>query len=329
MWLRQSHLALTAFLAAMLLATLLAGMAGSHLWSGAAAAPGNPTTSQPLNQNVDYLGPDSAAALALDFPVLVPPYVPGPFGGEPAVGGGGGFYSLYWIVSGGDPTFLQVTGEVGGTLPAGSPYDLNVELSINASVQGYEAIRDVTSVYDVVWWIAGGVLYKVESRNMSTDSLSLANSLIAFSAPAPDPEPPAEPVEPQPETEPEGDEPPAETVETPDSDADTAPDDDAAPSDTSSEDVSASAPATEPAADPAEEPEAAASASEDVTVEGQPAPAEANDSDNDNDQDTSPVGEEQPASDISSDGTGGPPLPVFGGDGTGGTRDIVVPENED
>lgn len=147
-------------------------------------------------QNVDYISARSGAALDLGFPVLVPSWVPAPFGGEPSIDGGGGSYSLYWMNGGGDPTFLQVTGVVGGGLPAGSPYDLNIQLSINASVNGYGAIHDVTPIYDAVWWIQGGVLYSVQSRNMTgTDSLSLANSLTQFVPPAaPGPEPTAPPV---------------------------------------------------------------------------------------------------------------------------------------
>ena len=51
-------------------------------------------------------------------------------------------------------------------------------------MQGYDAIHDVTSIYDNVWWIAGGVLYMVSSNNMTgVDSLTLANSLIALEVP--------------------------------------------------------------------------------------------------------------------------------------------------
>jgi len=101
-------------------------------------------------QNVDWMSSDQASQLDLGFTVLVPTWVPAPFGGSPAVQAGGGYYSLYWMNGGGAPTFLQITGEVGGSLPAGSPADLNNQLSINASVQGYDAIHDVTSIYDNV-----------------------------------------------------------------------------------------------------------------------------------------------------------------------------------
>lgn len=160
-------------------------------------------------QNVDWMTADQAATLDLSFNVMVPNGIPAPFAGSPSMSASSGYYSLYWVNYGGAPTFLQITGEVGGSLPAGSPADLNQQLSINASVQGYEAIHDVTSIYDNVWWIAGGVLYTVSSNNMqSTDSLSLADSLIALQPPVqqelvpvvtPTPRPPAPTTAPQPE----------------------------------------------------------------------------------------------------------------------------------
>ena len=136
-------------------------------------------------QNVDWLSSQTASSLNLGFTVLVPGSVPSPFGGEPSVSASGGYYSLYWMNVSADPTFLQITGQVGGGLPAGSPYDLNNQLFVNASVQGYDAIHDVTPIYDQVWWIADGVLYSVASKNLDgTDSLSLANSLVALQAPS-------------------------------------------------------------------------------------------------------------------------------------------------
>ncbi|HYJ12802.1 MAG TPA: hypothetical protein VEW66_04385, partial [Thermomicrobiales bacterium] len=173
------------------------------------AAPQAPPIFEAKAQNVDYIPAETAPALDLGFPVLVPSWVPSPFGGQPAIDAGGGYYGLYWMIAGGEPTFLHVTGQAGGGLPAGSPYDLNNELFINASVMGYDAIHDVTPAYDAVWWIAGGVLYKVESRNSGTDSLSLANSLIAFVGPSvSEPEPtvipdPTIPPDPGPTSPPE------------------------------------------------------------------------------------------------------------------------------
>ncbi len=152
-------------------------------------------------QNVDWLSAESAAKFAgVGFDVLVPTAVPGPFGGEPAIRASSGAYSLYWMITGGPPTFLEITGVAGGSMPAGSPADLNIPLEINASVQGYQAIHDLTEIYDNVWWQAGGVLYTVSSRNLTTtDSLSLANALVPLTIPTPtDPGESEEPVE-QPE----------------------------------------------------------------------------------------------------------------------------------
>ncbi|MEJ7839346.1 MAG: hypothetical protein WKF81_11045 [Thermomicrobiales bacterium] len=170
------------------------------------AAPGiPPSTSESSAQNVDWMSADMGSRLDLGFSVLVPTYIPGPFGGAPSVSASGGYYSLYWQLGGGSPTFLQISGTVGGSLPAGSPADLNNELFINANVQGYEAINDVTAIYDSVWWIAGGVLYQVEGLNVDVGSLSLANSLVTLVPPAPQPEPTAIPTEEQPVDEPEPD----------------------------------------------------------------------------------------------------------------------------
>jgi len=168
---------------------LLAVGAGFILLGGTLALPVLPATAGPsatqsvrvAAQNVDWLSSDAAASLNLGFTVLVPSWVPAPFGGAPSISTAGGYYSLYWMNAGGDPTFLQITGQVGGALPAGSPYDLNNQLFVNASVNGYDAIHDVTPIYDQVWWIQDGVLYNVNSKNMAgTDSLSLANSLTVL-----------------------------------------------------------------------------------------------------------------------------------------------------
>jgi hypothetical protein len=272
----------------------------------AAPAPAGPQAISVVSQNVDYIGAESGAALDLGFPVLVPGWVPSPFGGSPSIDAGGGYYSLYWMNAGGDPTFLQVTGQVGGGLPAGSPYDLNVELSINASVQGYGAIHDVTPAYDAVWWIAGGVLYKVESRNSGTDSLTIANSLIAFqppSAPEPEPEPTSPPLEPTaepPVSEPETDTGGSETI--PETSEESAGEDTSTSGDEPEEQVDQVSPgdgtgeSAEEGDDAAETPEPTSIASDGT---GQPS--------------------------VTSDGTGGAQIPVIGGDGTGGTNDIVIP----
>ncbi len=192
-------------IAVLLALTLSAG------WMNAAAAPGMISSTRASLQNAGYLEADEARKLDLEFPVLVPSSVPAPFSGAPSVSGGGGSYSLYWMNPGGDPTFLYVTGDVGGSPPAGSRDDFNNELSINATVRGVDAIHDVTTTYDDVWWVENGVLYSVQSRNMTgADSLSLANSLIALAAPPPDPvteEAPPETAEPEQEPDPTSDAP--------------------------------------------------------------------------------------------------------------------------
>ncbi len=286
------------------------------------AVPGQPAggAATSIAQNVDYIGPDAGSALDLDFPVLVPSWVPGPFGGSPSIDSGGGYYSLYWMNAGGEPTFLQVTGQVGGALPAGSPYDLNVQLFINASVQGYGAIHDVTPAYDTVWWIAGGVLYKVESRNSSTDSLTLANSLITFVAPsAPGPEP-----EPEPTSPPVVDEPEPDTVDP--EPGTTAPNESSGGSTTLPADETGT---TDPEAEVAPSDSGEEGPAEDA-AEPESAPAEQEPDEQAADVPETP--EVPPiASDgtgdtgFSSDGTGGAQNLVVGGDGTGGTVDVVIP----
>ncbi|MBA2277586.1 MAG: hypothetical protein H0W06_07450 [Chloroflexia bacterium] len=156
--------------------------------AGSTAAPGTRSDSTSFRaQNVDWLGSDAAGQLDVGFDALVPTAVPSPFGGEPAIQSSAGYYSLYWWIPGEPPTFLQISGTVGGALPAGSPYDLNIQLEINASVQGNPAIQDITPIYDNVWWQAGNVVYMVSSRNLTeTDSLSLANALVPLTVSVPD-----------------------------------------------------------------------------------------------------------------------------------------------
>ncbi len=279
------------------------------------AAPGQPGTdlAAALEQNVDYIGPESGAALDLDFPVLVPSWVPGPFGGSPSIDSGGGYYSLYWMNAGGEPTFLQVTGQVGGALPAGSPYDLNVQLFINSSVQGYGAIHDVTPAYDTVWWIAGGVLYKVESRNSSTDSVTLANSLIAFIPPsAPEPEP----TSPPPVAED-----PGPVVEEPDPVTD-APSSDGGGSTVPTVDESAAPEqvTADESGDPASDGTDNEASAPEPTVPAGEALAES-----DSPAETSIVSDGTGDTLYSSDGTGGAQNLVVVGDGTGGTIDVIIP----
>jgi len=194
--------------ARVVIALLVAIMLAMGTSPAGTAAPASPAGSGVLRaQNVGWLSAESVAEFAsVEFTVLVPTAVPGPFGGEPAIDASGGAYSLYWMIPGGAPTFLHMEGIAGGALPAGSPNDLNIPLEINASVGGNAAIHDVTDIYDNVWWQAGGVLYSISSRNSSTDSLGLANALIPLVVPdeeGPDdgPEPPGEGpvVDPEPE----------------------------------------------------------------------------------------------------------------------------------
>lgn len=287
------------------------------------AAPQAPSIDVVRAQNVDYISAEAALALDLGFPVLVPSWVPSPFGGPPAIDAGGGYYGLYWMNVGGDPTFLHITGQVGGGLPAGSPYDLNNELFINASVMGHDAIHDVTPAYDAVWWIAGGVLYKVESRNSGTDSLSLANSLIAFQGPSlPAPEPTVAP-EPtfalEPTVAPEPTDPPAPVpTQAPDGE-----NPDEAPQSDNPATIVPTAEPTSEAVDPG--PDVVVDSDGEVQTEtvpgddttaGDPAIAEVGGT-----LTTDGTGQ----STVSSDGTGGPDVPAIDGDGTGGAADVYVP----
>lgn len=192
-----------------LVVALLMAMTLSVGSLSAAAAPDTVTVSRSAFQNVEYLDAEAAQELNLDFPVLVPSYVPAPFSGAPSVSGGGGSYSLYWMVPGVPPTFLNITGEVGGSLPDGSRDDFNNELFINDTIRGVDAIHEVTSTYDDVWWIADGVLYSVKSLNVQgIDSRGLANELIVF-------EPPAQATEPAEEETPESEPAPDPTREAP------------------------------------------------------------------------------------------------------------------
>jgi hypothetical protein len=151
-------------------------------------------------QNVDWMSADTASYLgSIGMDVMVPSWVPSPFSGvAPDVYAGDGSYSIYWMMPSEVPTFLHITGVVGAAFPDGSKADLNIPLSVNSSVQGWPAIRDIgipaggtTQIYDQVWWIAGGVRYSVESNNIGADSLSIAEGMVYFQAPAPEPtEPP-------------------------------------------------------------------------------------------------------------------------------------------
>ncbi len=147
----------------------------------------------------DWMSADTASLLALDFDVLVPGWLPAPFSDQPRVSTASGYYELYWLITGGAPTFLQITGSVGGDIPDFSWYDRNNELTVNADVGGVPAYRDLTPIYDNVYWEVGNVVYTVSSQGLTdTDSLTLANALILLEQ-SPPPPPEQEP-EPEPTT---------------------------------------------------------------------------------------------------------------------------------
>lgn len=173
---------------------LLALLGGVPLPSGAApgqsALPDNAVAFAP-----GWMSEETAARLDLGFTVFVPSWVPAPFAGEPAVSADGGAYTLYWLIPGTPPTFLEITGTVGGVIPDYSWYDRNIQLEQNAWVQGYPAWHDLTPIYDLVYWQIGDVVYSVNSQGMTEiDSLSLANALEVLT--------PSVPAEPPPDSAP-------------------------------------------------------------------------------------------------------------------------------
>jgi hypothetical protein len=230
-------------------------------WASAGVVSGLPVPVAPAAaQMPDWLSAETAARLDLGFTVLVPPWVPAPFAGEPAVSAGGGAYTLYWVIPGTPPTFLEITGTVGGEIPAFSWYDRNVQLVQNASVQGYPAWHDLTPIYDLVYWRAGDVVYTVNSRGLlDTDTLSLANALVALEPPAPpppEPDPAPPPPEPEPEAEPEAAPEPA-------------PDDGAEPAEAGTDGGGEAPLEPEPASEPEPEPQSEPA----PATEPEPAPA--------------------------------------------------------
>lgn len=165
--------------------------------SVAEAAPGQQQSIPAAGYQLpDWLSAETASRLAIGIDVLVPSYVPAPFGGEPEVLASDGYYSLYWLIPGAPPTYLRITGTAGGEIPAFSYYDRNVQLEQNDSVMGYPAWHDVTPIYDLVYWQIGSVVYTVESHNMVGDTtMGVANALISLVIPETGGEAPAEPVE--------------------------------------------------------------------------------------------------------------------------------------
>ena len=151
----------------------------------AEAAPGQQQSNLAAGYQLpDWLSPETASRLAIGIDVLVPSYVPAPFGGEPEVQASDGYYSLYWLVPGAPPTYLRITGTADGEIPAFSYYDRNVQLEQNDAVMGYPAWHDDTPIYDLVYWQVGNVVYTVESHNMVGDTtMGVANSLISLVIP--------------------------------------------------------------------------------------------------------------------------------------------------
>ena len=93
----------------------------------AVASPGSPRTASAVPHVVpDWMSESTARQLDLGFDVLVPKSVPAPFAGEPSIQVGDDSYSLYWMVPGTPPTFLQITGEVGGEI-AGAREEVRLE----------------------------------------------------------------------------------------------------------------------------------------------------------------------------------------------------------
>jgi hypothetical protein len=169
-----------------LLIACLAMVAGFGSQATIAAPAGEHGAQQRSYQIPEWMSQETASRLAVGIDVYVPPYVPGPFGGEPEVQAYDGYYSLYWLIPGAPPTFLHVTGEYGGVIPDFSYYDRNIQLEQNATVLGYPAYHDLSPIYDIVYWAIGDVVYTVESHNLTADdSLSLANALMYMAPPEP------------------------------------------------------------------------------------------------------------------------------------------------
>ncbi len=326
--------------------TLLAGGAAYSV----AALPVLPGASL-YAQNVDWLSLETAASLDIGIDVLVPSGIPEPFSGvSPSVTASDGYYQIYWMVPGGSPTFLYIEGVAGGELPAGSPADLNKQLNINATVQGWDAIQDTgipaggsTPIYDQVWWIANGVLYTVSSNNMTaSDSLSLANSLVVLQAPEP-PAPTEAPYEPPteppyiPETEPPYI-PPAESVPVAEVPApggqvvtEEVSTEQVSSEELSNEQVQSDGNTTDPTSTDTEtvsEPDALTSPTDEpvtdttVNVGGT---SESLDTAGDASAPRGPWSPGRYDGSVPSDGTNGPLPPLIGGDGTGGLYDTALP----
>ena len=142
---------------------------------------------QSSKQTPDWITPDVQSQLAgSNMPVLAPSSIPGPFGSLPSVSASDGYYQLYWLIPGTPATYLLVTGTVGGSIPAYSEYDRNVELTQNDTVLGTPAYHDLTPIYDRIYFAIGGVAYMVDSNNIGDSSSGIANSMSYVDLPAPE-----------------------------------------------------------------------------------------------------------------------------------------------
>lgn len=135
-----------------------------------------------------WMTAEQRALFTNGWPALVPSSVPEPFASvTPTITVTGDSYRLYWVVFGGAPTFLEVQGYLNGYIPAGSEYDRNVELVIDSSVRGNPAYRDLTPVYDAVFWREGTPSYWARAQNLGVDIVSFANAFTSVAAGAPVP----------------------------------------------------------------------------------------------------------------------------------------------
>src|SRR5262245_21081860 len=63
------------------------------------AAPATPHNATTVRFDVPgWMSAETASQLDLGFDVLVPPDVPAPFDGEPAIETSDGYYQLYWLI---------------------------------------------------------------------------------------------------------------------------------------------------------------------------------------------------------------------------------------
>lgn len=151
------------------------------------AAPSAPVAAPAASAQIpDWLSGSSASRLSIGIDVYAPSWLPTPFGGEPEILAYEGYYSFYWLIPGTPVTYLRVTGEAGGTIPAYSAADRNNQLLQNANVMGYPAYHDLTPVYDLVYWKIGNVVYSVDSFNVGSDSMTIASNLMLVTPTQPD-----------------------------------------------------------------------------------------------------------------------------------------------